>query len=87
MDFEVAHTTFVQPPMPAGDDGLLCGTHSWKAFDAVAATSKARLMWVKSAGDDEVDRQGHWPDVKPWSIGLWLEDASLDIPAPEEWRE
>ncbi|KAK4541140.1 hypothetical protein LTR36_008214 [Oleoguttula mirabilis] len=80
-------TTFVQPPLPTGEDELMCGTQSWKIFDAVAATPKARIIWVEASGDDAVDRQGHWPDVKPWSIGLWLEDATLDIPAPEEWRE
>ncbi|KAK5135207.1 hypothetical protein LTR08_005456 [Meristemomyces frigidus] len=80
----VLNSTFVQPPIPAGDDGFLCGTETWKTFEAVAATRKARLMWVKTAEADNVGREGHWPDVKPWPVGLWLEDATLDIPVPEE---
>jgi len=81
------NTTLVQPPIPAGDDGLLCGTDTWKAFEVVASTQKARLMWVKMGEEDEVERGGHWPDVKSWAIGLWLEDATLVVPEPEEWRE
>ncbi|KAK5128559.1 hypothetical protein LTR85_003230 [Meristemomyces frigidus] len=77
-------TIFYQPPLPAGDDRLLCATERWKAFTAVAATRTARLMWVEAAGDDKVKREGYWPEVKPWSIGMWLENATLDIGAPEE---
>ena len=82
----VLNTTFVQPPIPPGDDGLLCGTETWKTFEAVAATQTTRLMWVKAASGTDTDREGHWPDVQPWPVGLWLENATLDIPVPDAWK-
>lgn len=79
-------TTMLQPPTPAGSENILSGTDVWRAFDVVASTKRARLMWAK-VDDEGVARQGYWPKVTPWSLGVWLEDATLDISEPEEWKQ
>lgn len=76
-------TILVQPPLPAGDDLLLAGTDRWCTFAITAKTRKARLMAVRV--DDVDEPSSSWPDVKPWSLGIWLEEATLDIPTPEEF--
>lgn len=81
------NTTLVQPPIPAAEDGLLCGTEVWRMFEVVATTREAKLTWVKVTGEESVAREGYWPDVKPFNVGVWLENASLDIPVPEEWEQ
>jgi hypothetical protein len=75
--------TMVQPPIPAGQEGYLCGTGTWKACDAVQHSSHAKLMSVQTSED--VDHKGHWPAVKPWSFGIGLLDATLEVTKPEEW--
>lgn len=36
--------------------------------------------------DDDVDdgSKGWWPYYKTWKVGLWMEDACLDLPAAED---
>lgn len=81
------NTMLIQPPLPQGDDRLLCGTDTWKALEIGFRSRRARLMWVGQADEDAgaVAREGHWPGVRPWRIGLWLEAATLEVPVPHEW--
>ncbi|KAK3115862.1 hypothetical protein LTR53_004362 [Teratosphaeriaceae sp. CCFEE 6253] len=79
--------TFVQPPIPAGDDAILVGTDVWRSYEVVSRTSRARLMWVKNDQSQGVAADGFWPIVKPWSFGVFLEDATMDISTPSEWQE
>lgn len=72
----------VQPPLPAGDEAMLCGTEVWRSFVIGASTKRTRWMWVKSDGVPKEDREGLWPDVAPYGFGVWLEDATLEIPEP-----
>ena len=55
------------------------------ALRFVAATRKARLMWADVEGSDIDIADSRWPNIKPWSIGVWLEDATLMIPVPEQF--
>ncbi len=80
----------------AGEE-ILCGTDDWMKLLPYMATNKARGMWVdikESKARKEVDgesqallggkgNKGWFPDVKPWKIGLWLEDATLIFDKPE----
>lgn len=78
------NTTLVQPPIVAGTDPLLVGTETWKAAQFVAGTSKAHLV---SGVIDEGTSDGndYWPQLKPWKLGLWLENAYLTLDAPVEF--
>jgi len=79
--------TFVQPPIPAGEDAELCGTDAWRSYHVLSRTKRARVMWVKHDESAKVAPKGFWPVLHPWSFGVWLEEATLDITKPEEWLE
>ncbi|KAI9704647.1 MAG: hypothetical protein M1820_005395 [Bogoriella megaspora] len=82
-------TILAQPPLPSGDEAMLCGTDLWRTFKVNAHAKKARCTWIAVAESTRKDQEAYWPatkDLKPWSIGLWLEDATLDFPAPEEFK-
>lgn len=81
------NTYLVQPPCVEGPEPMLCGTDQWGGVQISAHTSRARLMWVKTDEATEEDKKEgtHWPAVKPWSFGVWLENATLEIPNPDEF--
>lgn len=80
-------STLVQPPIPAGEDAAMPGTDVWRTFDFTASTKRAMLMWVKYEDIKQAARDPYWPPfVHPYTIGLWMEDATLEIGAPEEWK-
>lgn len=85
----------VQPPLPAsGEAGKeeLTGSEGWLKSLPYLYSPKARVMWVdvqQPAGTGSVshDVEGvrkWWPTIKPWSIGLWLEDATIVMGKPEK---
>jgi len=78
------NTILVQPPLPQGEQAVLCGTDVWQTFKTTASTHKARLAWIDVPDDGSVMQRGYWPVTSPWRFGLWLEDALLDIPRPDE---
>lgn len=41
---------------------------------------------VDEPPEEEKEHGTHWPVVKPYSIGLWLENATLDFPVAEEYK-
>ena len=78
----------VQPPIPAGDDPALVGTDTWKTWSFSAHTRKARLMWASTEDVKQAARDPYWPpNVHPYTVGLWLEDAVLEVGKAEEWRD
>ncbi|KAI9714577.1 MAG: hypothetical protein M1812_006382 [Candelaria pacifica] len=80
----------------AGEE-ILCGTDEWKKLLPYMATNKARGMWVdvkeskvreQEVGESQAllggkGNEGSFPDVKPWKIGLWLEEVTLVFEKPE----
>lgn len=77
-------TTLVQPPLPAGDEAMLAGTETWKVCKLSVWTQRASMMWVDVATSKNSEDKA-WPDVKPWSMGLCVEDATIDMAEPEEF--
>ena len=45
------------------------------------AYKKLKGMWVDFRSDS--DKEGWWPDLKVWKIGLWMENVTLDLDEPE----
>jgi len=43
-------------------------------------------MWVEQEVTEQVEEGEWWPGVKTWRLGLWLENATLNIPVPEEFK-
>jgi hypothetical protein len=78
-------TRFVQPPIPAGDEAPLVGTDKWRSFDIDIWSYKTRLAWARIEESRDIVPKSWFPKVKPWSFGVWLQDATLDILAPDEW--
>ncbi|KAI9783153.1 MAG: hypothetical protein M1835_003880 [Candelina submexicana] len=80
----------------AGEE-VSCGTDHWMKLLPYMATNKARVMWVDVKGakrGEESDaesqalldgkgNEGWFPDMQPWQIGLWLEDATLIFEKPQ----
>lgn len=68
---------------------VAAGTDRWCAFDIGGKVQRARGCWVEvlKAGVDGDDQRRYWPeDVRPWSVGGWMEDAVLEIEKPLKWR-
>lgn len=76
----------VNPPLPqsvyAKEDGQV-GTENWVAF---VSGMKGKAGFFKSRGGLDggayADNIG-FPDVKPWSIGMWLREFELEFPVPD----
>ena len=89
-------TLCAQPPLPQAKEGpnkdVLVGTESWAEFTPVLTTSRARGCWVEmhappKGSDEEKEAEKWWPvSVKPWSIGLWFEEGTLDVGVPRTWQ-
>jgi hypothetical protein len=79
---------------PKYEEALLAGTDRWCAFPINSYVPRARGCWVtvhpageEGKPDSVKEASKHWPqDVKPWSIGAWMEDAEMGIPEPLEWK-
>ncbi|EME41177.1 hypothetical protein DOTSEDRAFT_134901 [Dothistroma septosporum NZE10] len=77
-------TTLVQPPIPACEEDYLPGTDSWKISRLVASTKRAIVVWMKLNAVGVQDE--YWPQVKPWSLGVFLEKGELTIEKPLEFH-
>lgn len=77
-------TTLVQPPLPAGAEAFLPGTDTWKLCRLVASTKRAKLVWSKV--NPAITQSDHWPQVQPWSLGIFLEKGELTIETPDEFN-
>jgi len=83
--------TLVQPPLPASgkeDEEELCGTDKWASFLPQLECKRAQLAWVETEqpdgeGDEEVAAASCWPKIKPWKVGMCLEDSDFVCPAPD----
>ncbi|KAI9806517.1 MAG: hypothetical protein M1833_003704 [Piccolia ochrophora] len=80
----------VQPPLPADPERPeLVGNSDWLKTEGIMSTRCARGMWVdvkrpsKSVQNDADETVSWWPELSPWRVGLWLEDATLTFPCPE----
>lgn len=77
----------VQPPLPEGEPkDVLCGTKEWCKNTGTIYSPKAKLMWMDlkqpGRGADKA-KENWWPGVKRWHLGVWLQDAQLDLGEPE----
>ncbi len=91
-------SSLAQPPLPAGGQteaekgeevALLCATEAWRSMTISATAKRARGMWVdvaKLAADEQREAGTWWPQISPFSVGLWLEDATIVIPSPKEFK-
>ena len=82
---------------PAHQAALLVGTESWFSFPIMTWIPRARGCWVTSYGmEGEVDgseqevveeAERWWPqNLKPWSVGGFMQDAEMSLPVPKEWK-
>jgi len=67
----------------AGEEEL-CGTDKWAHSLPLVESKKAELVWVSveySEGEDEetIKVAKLWPRFKPWTVGLYLEDSTLNM--------
>ncbi|KAL8933792.1 MAG: hypothetical protein Q9211_005578 [Gyalolechia sp. 1 TL-2023] len=80
-------TAMVQPPLPEGEPKeVLCGTDAWYKNTGSIYSPKAKLVWMdlKQPGKDANDpRENWWPGIRRWHVGVWLQDAQLDLGEPE----
>ena len=85
----------MQPPLPQGKGefkDVEVGTEDWRASSPVLRSKRARGVWVDLRQDGvsgEEERsvkavENWWPGLGRWRLGLWLEDAVLDLGNPEK---
>jgi hypothetical protein len=82
----------VQPPVGQGkgkgEDPLLYETDRWCQLPLVSSGRRVRLMKAK-VHDPPIEEKKlgtHFPHIKTWSFGIWLEDAVLEFPVAD-WFE
>ena len=76
----------VNPPLPQSlnwkEDGRV-GTETWLAF---TSGMKGKAGFFRGAGGLPGGAFGNgidFPDVKPWSLGMWVREFELNFPIPE----
>ncbi|KAF2664943.1 hypothetical protein BT63DRAFT_80795 [Microthyrium microscopicum] len=70
------------------------GTDEWCEFSVIMKSRRARCCWVKVEGpeagsEEEAEAQRWWPQGKkwkPWAVGLWMENADLEITEGIKWK-
>lgn len=87
MNWLLLNTMLVQSPIPSGQQNISMRSETWHAFDVVAWSSKAKLIWVNVKVDDKMDSKGHWPVIKLWGVGVGLQDATTEISTADEWAD
>ncbi|KAL8696756.1 MAG: hypothetical protein Q9201_007490 [Fulgogasparrea decipioides] len=82
--------TIVQPPLPESDPKeVICGTDAWLKTEYSIYSKKAKLIWMdlkqpeKEAGEV---RANWWPGIQRWHVGIWLQNAQIDLGDPEVLR-
>ncbi|KAI4251285.1 MAG: hypothetical protein LQ352_004947 [Teloschistes flavicans] len=79
--------SFVQPPLPEGEPkNIICGTDDWFKCQAKLYSPKTKLVWMdmKQPGKKSGEaRENWWPGIRRWQIGMWLQNAQLDLGDPE----
>jgi hypothetical protein len=76
------------------DTMVAVGTDEWCEFKVDVRTRKARGCWVsvdslKQGSEEEEEARKWWPQGdtwKPWSVGLWMEDADLLVEVGTKWK-
>ena len=77
MNQDLAH-----PPLPQSlkwHEDAMVGTDSWCSLPLLMK-GRAGFFWHKGGleGKKYGDNEG-FPDVKPWSLGMWLRNFELDF--------
>lgn len=79
--------TQVQAPLPKGDSEELVGTDKWVAVDAVIMSKKCSLgAFDLKAIQSGVEKES-WANMKLWSIGLRMDDATITFGEKESWLQ
>jgi len=73
---------------------LAVGTDLWCEFQVLLSTKRARGCWVdmhvpKAGTEEERAMQEWWPaerEFRPWSVGVWMEDANIAVEEGKEWK-
>jgi len=73
---------------------IAVGTDQWREFRVLVGTKRARGCWVdvhvpKAGSEEENGSQVWWPaepEFRPWSVGLWMEDADMSIEEGIGWE-
>ena len=70
------------------------GTDQWREFQVLVGTKRARGCWVdvhvpKAKREEQKAIQRWWPverEFRPWSVGLWMEEADMSIEEGIGWE-
>ena len=70
------------------------GTDRWREFQVLVGTKRARGCWVdvhvpKAESEEQRVTQRWWPvepEFRPWSVGLWMEEADMSIEEGIGWE-
>ncbi|KAL8711245.1 MAG: hypothetical protein Q9220_004390 [cf. Caloplaca sp. 1 TL-2023] len=78
-------SSMVQPPLPSGEvesKDVVCGTDRWCKSEPVIYSPKAKLIWMDLKQPEQEGKKGSehwWPGIKRWHVGVWLQNAQLDL--------
>jgi hypothetical protein len=85
------NVALTQPPLPASEhegEEWLCGTDKWACSLPLLECKQSQLAWVEveqpeGTGEGEEAVASWWPKIKPWMVGMCLENANMEFPVPE----
>jgi hypothetical protein len=75
---------------PENEHALMAGTDRWCLFPVTSYSPRVRGCWV-NIHEPEKNAEGeaakYWPqNVRPWSVGAWMEDTEMGILEPSQWK-
>lgn len=82
--------TLVQPPLPASEkegEKELCGTDKWTRTLPLVECKQAQLAWVEVEQPEDTEEEmsvaSWWPKIKPWKVGMSLENSTMHFPVSQ----
>ena len=74
---------------PKNEVAVAAGTDRWCAVDIRGKVARAGGRWVeilRAGGSGEEEGKYFPQELQPWSMGVWCEEAELEIKKPLEWK-
>ena len=85
MNHNIAH-----PPLPQSSnwrEDAMVGTTEWYVVPWIVHGKAGLLRCRGGLPGGKYGDNGGFPDVQPWSLGMWLKDFGFEIPAGEHFAD
>ena len=71
------------PQSPSWTEDACVGTDHWVSITPIMKGKAGFFRWTGGLQDGALADNVGFPDVQPWSLGMWLREFDLEFPAGE----